>query len=325
MLSLIYDQSCSNLAFPSKKLPLTFISMEDWALVTFKGIDTQKYLQNQLTCDIFSLDINHFQFAAHCNFQGKIFSNICIFYYNQSMAFIERRSVRDNHLSELKKYAMFSKITINADDEVVLLGIAGFQVQMELEKIFKNLPNIFCPVIHYKYTTLLYFKLPTPRFLLITNKEVSNYLQQKFKEKAIFKNSQQWLSLDIEAGYPIIDNVNFAKFIPQSVNLQLIDGISFNKGCYLGQEIVARTQYYGTHKRTLCWLVGKSKNIPTAGCKLEVKRNKHWLIIGTILASCKMNTNNIWIQAVLNNKIASSNIFRLYNDNNSEFILKLLF
>ncbi len=78
------------------------------------------------------MDTDRFSFAAHCDAKGKMFSHLCVFHHQDGMAFIERRSVRDSQLAALKKYAVFSKTTIAAADDAVLLGAAGFQAQAAL-------------------------------------------------------------------------------------------------------------------------------------------------------------------------------------------------
>ncbi|CAK8736960.1 tRNA-modifying protein YgfZ [Sodalis praecaptivus] len=87
---------------PSSHLPLTLISLEDWVLITLNGPDSVKYLQGQLTCDVASLQADRFSFAAHCDAKGKMFSHLCVFHHQEGMALIERRSVRDSQLAELK-------------------------------------------------------------------------------------------------------------------------------------------------------------------------------------------------------------------------------
>ncbi|WMQ74888.1 MAG: tRNA-modifying protein YgfZ [Sodalis sp.] len=299
---------------PSSHLPLTLISLEDWALITLNGPDSVKYLQGQLTCDVASLEADCFSFAAHCDAKGKMFSHLCVFHHKDGMALIERRSVRDCQLTELKKYAVFSKTTIAADDEAVLLGVAGFQAQAALGGLFASVPNAAHSVAHHQNTTLLFFNLPAPRFLLITTPAVCDALQHKLEGHVQLNDSRQWLALDIEAGYPVIDSANGAQFIPQAANVQALDGISFNKGCYAGQEIVARAKYRGANKRAMYWLSGKAGHLPAAGDDLELKLGDNWRRTGTVLAACQLADSSVWIQAVLNNDLAPDSQLRVRDD-----------
>ncbi|CUX96663.1 tRNA-modifying protein YgfZ [Candidatus Doolittlea endobia] len=304
----------SRLPSPSSRLPLTLISLEDWALVTLNGADTAQYLQRQLTCDVVSLEADHFSFAAHCDPKGKMFSHLCVFHHHDGMAFIERRSVRDKQVAELRKYAVFSKTAIVADDNAILLGIAGFQAQVALNGLFTSVPNAAHPVVHHQSTTLLYFNLPAPRFLLITTPAIRGVLQFKLKNYAHLNDSQQWLALDIETGYPVIDSANSMRFIPQAANLQMLDGISFNKGCYIGQEMVARAKYHGANKHALYWLAGKASKSPSAGEDLELKMGNNWRRTGTVLAACQVEDGSVWVQAILNNDLTPNSLLRVRND-----------
>lgn len=299
---------------PSSHLPLTLISLEDWALLTLNGANTIKYLQGQLTCDVALLAADRFSFAAHCDAKGKMFSHLCVFHHQEGMGFIERRSVRDRQLAELKKYAVFSKTIIAADDAAVLLGVAGFQAPAALGGLFTSVPNAAHPVAHHQDTTLLYFSLPAPRFLLITTPAVRAALQHKLEGQAQLNDSQQWLALDIEAGYPVIDSANSTQFIPQAANVQALDGISFNKGCYTGQEMVARAKYRGANKRALYWLAGTARQPPAPGDDLEVKMGDNWRRTGTVLASCQLKDGSVWVQAVLNNDLVPDSLLRVRDD-----------
>lgn len=304
----------SSFPCPSRYLPLTLISLEDWALITLNGPDSVQYLQGQLTCDVASLNVDRFSFAAHCNAKGKMFSHLCVFHHREGMGLIERRSVRDSQCEELKKYAVFSNTTIVADDQVVLLGVAGFHAPAALSELFDILPDAAHPVAHYQDTTLLHFNLPQRRFLLITTPVVRDTMQYKLDGQARLNDSRQWLALDIEAGYPIIDSANSAQFIPQAANVQALDGISFNKGCYVGQEMVARAQYRGANKRALYWLAGKAGHLPAAGDDLECKMGNNWRRTGTVLAACQLEDSSIWIQAVLNQNLAPDSLLRVCGD-----------
>ena len=84
----------------------------------------------------------------------------------------------------------------------------------------------------------------------------------KLRGEAELNNSQQWLALNIEAGFPVIDAANSGQFIPQATNLQALGGISFKKGCYTGQEMVARAKFRGANKRALWLLAGSASRLP---------------------------------------------------------------
>lgn len=122
-------------------LPLTLMTLDDWALATITGADSEKYMQGQVTADVSQMTEDQHLLAAHCDAKGKMWSNLRLFRDGDGFAWIERRSVREPQLTELKKYAVFSKVTIAPDDERVLLGVAGFQARAALANLFSELPS----------------------------------------------------------------------------------------------------------------------------------------------------------------------------------------
>lgn len=308
----------------SSHLPLTLISLEDWAMVTMTGADTMKYLQGQVTADVDALAADHHVLCAHCDAKGKMWSNLCLFKRGDGMAYLERRNLRDTQLAEIKKYAVFSKITFTADDDVVLLGVAGFQASAALTGLFSTLPTAEQPVVQQDETTLLHFSLPAERFLIITSPEKARQVVEELGEQAQRNDSQQWLALDIEAGFPVIDSVNAVQFIPQATNIQALDGISFTKGCYAGQEMVARAKYRGANKRALFWLSGKASKVPAPADDLEMQLGENWRRTGTVLAAVQLNDGTVWVQAVLNNDLEADTHLRVREDAASQLSIQPL-
>ncbi len=298
----------------SARLPLTLISLEEWALTSVQGQDSVSYLQGQLTLDVAALTAQQHLLAAHCDAKGKMWSNLRLFHRGEGLAYIERRNLRDVQITELKKYAVFAKVTIVADDQSVLLGLAGFQARAALAGLFAALPDAENPVVQQGDTTLLWFAQPAERFLLVTSEEQAQAIQQKLAGEAQFNDSKQWLALDIEAGLPVIDTETSAQLIPQATNLQALDAISFKKGCYTGQEMVARAKFRGANKRALYWLAGSASRVPAAGDALELKLGDNWRRTGTVLAAIQLDNGEVWVQVVLNNDLEADSVLRVQGD-----------
>jgi len=301
----------------SARLPLTLMTLDDWALVTLTGADSEKYLQGQVTADVAALTEHQHLLAAHCDAKGKMWSNLRLFRRDGGFALIERRSIRDAQLTELKKYAVFSKVSIAPDDEHVLLGVAGFQARAALANVFTTLPDAEKQVVQEGATSILWFAHPAERFLLVTDVATAELISEKLRGEAQLNNSQQWLALNIEAGLPVIDAANSAQFIPQATNLQALGGISFKKGCYTGQEMVARAKFRGANKRALWYLAGKASRLPEAGEDLELKMGENWRRTGTILAAVQLDDGRLLVQAVMNNDMEPDSVFRVRDDANT--------
>ena len=257
----------------SARLPLTLMTLDDWALATISGPDSEKYLQGQITADVSHLTDAQHLLAAHCDAKGKMWSNLRVFRREGGFAWIERRSLRDAQLTELKKYAVFSKVTIAANDDLVLLGVAGFQARAALAPLFAALPDAATPVVSEGATSLLWFEHPGERFLLVT---------------------------DVDS--------------PQATNLQALGGISFKKGCYTGQEMVARAKFRGANKRALWTLSGTASRVPEAGEDLELKMGDNWRRTGTVLAAVQLDDGSLMVQVVMNNDMEPDSVFRVRDD-----------
>ena len=301
----------------SSRLPLTLMTLDDWALATITGADSEKYLQGQVTADVSTLAANQHLLAAHCDSKGKMWSNMRLFHDKEGFALLLRRSVRETQLRELKKYAVFSKVTIAADDDRVLLGVAGFQARAALANLFTTLPESENQVVQEGETTLLWFAHPAERFLLVTDAATAEMVTEKLRGEAQLNNSQQWLALNIEAGLPVIDEANVAQFIPQATNLQALGGISFKKGCYTGQEMVARAKFRGANKRALWYLAGTASRVPEAGEDLERKMGDNWRRTGTVLAAAQLDDGRVIVQVVMNNDMEPDSVFRVREDANT--------
>lgn len=301
----------------SARLPLTLITLDDWALATLTGADSEKYLQGQVTADVAQLTEHQHLLAAHCDPKGKMWSNLRLFRRQDGFAFIERRSLRDAQLKELKKYAVFSKVTIAPDDEHVLLGVAGFQARAALKNLFAELPDAGKQLISEGETSILWFEHPAERFLLVTDEATAERVTEALRGEAQLNNSQQWLALNIEAGLPVIDAANSAQFIPQATNIQALGGISFKKGCYTGQEMVARAKFRGANKRALWTLAGHTSRVPEAGEDLEMKMGENWRRTGTVLAAVQLDDGRLLVQVVMNNDMEPDSVFRVRDDANT--------
>lgn len=301
----------------SARLPLTLMTLDDWALATLTGADAEKYLQGQVTADVAQLTEHQHLLAAHCDPKGKMWSNLRLFRRQDGFALIERRSLRDAQLTELKKYAVFSKVTIAPDDEHVLLGVAGFQARAALKNLFSELPDAEKQVVSEGETSILWFEHPAERFLLVTDVATAERVTDALRGEAQLNNSQQWLALNIEAGLPVIDAVNSAQFIPQATNIQALGGISFKKGCYTGQEMVARAKFRGANKRALWTLAGRASRVPEAGEGLELKMGENWRRTGTVLAAVQLDDGRLLVQVVMNNDMEADSIFRVRDDANT--------
>lgn len=309
----------SNIVKKSNELFFTVIKLDEWSFVKITGRDNVNYLQSQLTIDVIKLkkNVEHL-ICAHCNSLGKVWSTMRIFPISKdNLGYILRKNIARKQVNELKKYSIFSDVKIKIDNSRAILGISGLKCRDILSKIFDELPNKKNTVIFNENFCILWIKNPLERFLIISNKEILYKIQNKFSNYNY--NNSQWIALEIESGFPIIDNINSEKYLPQEINLHNLSGISFDKGCYLGQEIISKTQFLNLNRKIMHWLSGHCNYLPKSGEKLQGYENKKWYFAGTVLSAVKISTRVIWIQAILNKKFLLVKKIRAVNDQNSNF------
>ena len=119
----------------------------------------------------------------------------------------------------------------------------------------------------------------------------------------------------------MIDAATVSEFLPQATNLQSLSGICFKKGCYTGQEMVARAKFRGANKRAMFTLIGHSRHVPVAGDDAERQLGENWRRTGTILAAVRLSDDRVLVQIVMNNDTEEDAVFRIREDEESRLSL----
>ncbi len=297
---------------PFSKIPLTstcalpalsIIALDNLSLITAKGEETISYLQGQLTCDLVSLAKDEFTHAAHCDAKGKIWSSIRIFHHLDGVAYTLPQSVVDIEFAEIKKYAVFSKVIFEKSD-TILLGLAG-------EKAGKTI-NLRFPGAGRVRTTKTGSALHVgaDRWLLAISPDEANDMINELSNKAVLSDHTLWQLYELRDGIPTIEAATSNSHIPQAINLQYLDAISFKKGCYTGQETVARAKYRGINKRAAYLLAGSTNNPIQAGDTFERSVGENWRTGGTTLYGYRFDDGQALALVVLPNNLEDDALFR---------------
>lgn len=290
---------------------LVLCPLNNWDLISVTGEDRITFLQGQLTCDITKLKAGQQTLAAHCNPQGKMWSVVRVVILEDRILLIQPSSISSIQLPELKKYAAFSKVTIEKDAEYQAFGLAGSKsADYIAEKV--NITVTHEPSILFANGTVL-IKQPYPslRYLAIMKKEIAECFLPELEKRAVLFDDSLWNALNIAAGIGFIEAETTAEFIPQMLNLHALDGISFTKGCYIGQEIIARAKYRGANKRSMFVLTGRSTTCPKAGQTIEVLLESNWKRVGTVISACQYGDKHIEVLAVLPKDTNIENSFQI--------------
>lgn len=288
--------------FPSlSELPDTFlIQLNDFSAISLLGEDQSNYLQGQVTCDVNSLTDSTLLHGAHCDAKGKVFSVFRLINQDKRHLLIQPKASLSASLKELQKFGVFSKVTIEEATNLNFYALAGKSAQQKLSQHFTQVPDSLNQVVHHETTTLIYIQGEQPRYLLIDDAPT---LQNTVEQLNLPVYSQAvWQLLEITQGFPLLAENSINQYVPQMLNLQAINGISFTKGCYLGQETVARMQYLGKNKRALFSLEGTLNSALSPDDVLEKQLGENWRKAGDILASYYSDNGTSYIQAVLSSE-----------------------
>ena len=262
-----------------------FIRLDQYQLIEAHGADAEKYLQGQLTADLIALPSGANTLAAHCDPKGKMNAIFRLLKVDSEQFFLLiKKDLLPSALDALKKYAVFSKISFDLRDWQIV-GLIGKK----------------CGKIE-------------PRFTLEIDEQRAILLNESVLPINFNADEKIWESADIQAGLPNLSAATQNLFIPQALNLQAIEqAVSFTKGCYIGQETVARAKYRGANKRAMFILKGKTQTLPAIGDEIEMRLESNWRKTGSIINAVNLD-GLLWLLVVLNNDIDPTQVFRLAQD-----------
>ena len=255
--------------------------LDHFSIISISGADSTEFIQGQMTQDISAIGDDEARMTAILNPQGRVMSTALIMHWEGSIILVLSKNTVDDLIVWLSRFILRSKVTVSRL-EAHIYGLNQNLANIESDSLDLE-KEIFC---------LRSIETDAERTLLITKS-----LHDFSKSSITTMSSRNWQLADIQAGIPIIYKENIAKFIPQMVNLDLINGISFNKGCYTGQEIVARVQHRGKIKRRMF-------HISTQQSNTEIRPGTPVLLgdseVGTIIQSVQYK-NQIHSLAVIKN------------------------
>ena len=231
----------------------TVIADLSWlGVVAAHGSDTETFLQGQFSNDVRLVTPEHSQITAYCNPKGRMLAGMRLFRRNDHYCLSLPHSLLEPTLKRLRMFVLRSDVTLeDASDELARMGIAGPDAESLLGKQIPELPAEPDQVVQHNELTVIRINGMQPRFEIHGPAAPLQQLWEQLQENAQPVGYSAWNWLDIMAGVPMILPENLEAFVPQMVNLHSLGGISFKKGCYTGQEVVARMHYLGKLKRRM--------------------------------------------------------------------------
>ena len=219
-------------------------------LLQVEGDDAVTFLQGQVTNDIKLLDGSNSFYAGYCNPKGRLLALFLAFAHQNHIHLQLDGALLEPILNRLRMYVLRSKVVIkDMSQELVRLGVSGANSGALLTQIFGTAPQQPHQISTLDKVTLLRLPGPTPRYQVFTHQDHAKEVWLSLKQHFSPAGKTAWDYLEIQAGIPEIVASTQEQFVPQMINLDALGGINFKKGCYTGQEIVARTHYLGKVKR----------------------------------------------------------------------------
>ena len=247
-------------------------------LLEISGADAVTFLQGQVTNDVNLLNGSNAHYSAYCNPKGRMLALFLAFAHYDHLHLQFNHELLEPIMKRLKMYVMRSKVDIkDVSDSIIKFGLNGPEAASMLAPLFSKIPTEDYEIISLENGAIL--KLPSvnddARFEIFTDAVNAPLIWDALKNNCKVVEKPHWDWLEIQAGIPDIELKTQEQFVPQMLNLDILNAINFKKGCYTGQEIVARMHYLGTVKRRTYLAELATDIAPAAGDKvLDAAKNE---------------------------------------------------
>ncbi len=229
---------------------LVLADLSHYGLLALSGEDAVGFLHGQVTNELRGQSPDKAVFAGYCTAKGRLLANFLAFRRGGDLLLLLPAALSEIIRRRLAMFVLRAKVQLrDASAEWVALGLAGPGAADLVAERFGAAPADVMGVVHDEKSWAV--RLGESRFDLFVSPAAAPELWQTLAARARPVGTPAWDWLTVEAGVPIILPATQDQFVPQMVNMEALQGISFQKGCYPGQEIVARSKYLGKLKRRM--------------------------------------------------------------------------
>ena len=239
--------------------------LSKFGLLSITGEDAAAFLHSQLSSDVNALLVSQAQYASYCSAKGRVLANFLLWREPAGYSALLSRDLLESMRKRLAMFVLRSKVKIeDASEQRVVLGISAGHKAVE---------HCWGPVQHEALAVSIteagaIVSLGEGRYIATVETAGAEAAWTQLAADLTPAGEPAWNWLDVRAGIPWVSAATQDQFIPQMANLDLIGAVNFRKGCYPGQEIVARTQYLGKLKRRMFRFHVESDAIPVVGSDL---------------------------------------------------------
>ena len=257
--------------------------LHNYSLISASGADASQFLQGQLSADIEALERGQTVLAAHCDPKGRMHANFYLHCVdNNHYLLLLARDIVTSALAALKKYAVFSKVSIeDISAQYALIAASHLPAIPSADYCIALDSDLFSDASHSSNNSsnnssndgnkpALYLIASSRENFPATLAAITSHYQTATNTALHWRGSADWETLLVKAGIAFVHAQTVGEFIPQMLNFDLIGGISFTKGCYTGQEIIARMKYRGKVKRRCIGFTCPATERPAPGTPVFV-------------------------------------------------------
>jgi folate-binding protein YgfZ len=228
--------------------------LSDFALIRAHGEDALTFLQSQLSSDVREADATHSQYSSFSNAKGRMQANFLIWQYENDYYLMLPADIAPAIHKRLSMFVLRAKVKLElVGEQWALFGLGGADAGALAKQAGLAVPAVAHEVSANQQGSVV--ALPSGAYLLALKAEHAEPVTERLLTTARLIGSEAWALFDIRAGRPWVTQPTYEQFVAQMANLELIGAVSFKKGCFPGQEIVARTQYLGKLKKRLFHVV----------------------------------------------------------------------
>ncbi|TVP91629.1 MAG: folate-binding protein [Pseudomonadaceae bacterium] len=241
------------------------------AVLQVQGPDSERFLQGQLTCDVKQLPAALSTLGGRCNPKGRMQSSFRLLRDGADGYLLSLdKALVPAQMADLNKYAAFFKTEVSdASEHWLRLALWGEQVPAALTALELDWPDTDNEISRQDAGLVIRLAADAAELWLPAAQAAEQ--TERLLAHATPAHLNQWLLRQIRAGIGQVSAPTFEHFIPQMLNLQVLGGVSFKKGCYTGQEIVARMQYLGKLKRRMFRLLLAGAQCPPPGAEIVTR------------------------------------------------------
>lgn len=258
--------------------------LPDLAVLRVGGKDAADFLAGQLTSDVRALLPGQSQLAAWCTAKGRVIVVCRVLRLVDQHLLVFPDDLAEDTLTRLKRYVLRSRVELSEERaRWVTTGCAGSGVGAVLRERLGALPERPGGLIEEAGFVAVALGGYGPRYLVLGRAESIRALRETVVP--VPGSAPAWRVLEILSGDPVIHRATSETYLPQMLNLEALGGLSFQKGCYPGQEVIARLKYRGEIKRRMFLCGAKSDGVPTAGQPLFQRLSDGPRKAGEVLAA----------------------------------------